>query len=154
VPNLELHSCLPAGVRRQLARDLLAWYWYFSSFLVTGWVAWVWPPGSRVKTPKRRGSQPRTTGEVPMFRFLFPKKGSGAFFVLVSLVLCAPAFGQQPRKFKVLHIGTSGSMALYAGSGTKEQTAIETLQSFIKTETGFDNDIARQKDYRELAQKM
>src|SRR5439155_17447571 len=44
--------------------------------------------------------------------------------------------------------------ALNAGSGTKEQTAIETLQGFIKTETGFDNDIVRQKDYQELARKM
>jgi ABC-type phosphate/phosphonate transport system substrate-binding protein len=89
-----------------------------------------------------------------MFRFLFLKKGTVPFFVLVTLVLCAPVFGQQPKKFKVLHIGTSGSMALYAGSGTKEQTAIETLQSFIKTETGFDNDIVRQKAYQELARKM
>jgi ABC-type phosphate/phosphonate transport system substrate-binding protein len=74
--------------------------------------------------------------------------------VVVMLILGAPGFGQQPKKIKVLHIGTSGSMALNAGSGAKEQTAIETLQSFIKTETGFDNDIARQKDYQELAHKM
>jgi ABC-type phosphate/phosphonate transport system substrate-binding protein len=74
--------------------------------------------------------------------------------LLTFLAVCAPAFGQQAKKIKVLHIGTSGSMALNAGSGTKEQTAIETLQSFIKTETGFDNDIVRQKNYQELTHKM
>jgi ABC-type phosphate/phosphonate transport system substrate-binding protein len=74
--------------------------------------------------------------------------------VLVALALCAAALGQQGKKIKVLHIGTSGSMALNAGSGAKERTAIDTLQSFIKTETGFDNDITPAKDYRELVQKM
>jgi ABC-type phosphate/phosphonate transport system substrate-binding protein len=101
-------------------------------------------------------------GEVRMFSFAFSthaeKKQTvplGMAGVLVTLlVLCAPAVAQQPKKFKVLHIGTSGSMALNAGSGTKEQTAIETLQSFIKTETGFDNDILRQKNYQDLAHKM
>src|SRR5438132_1698008 len=91
------------------------------------------------------------TGEVSMFR-LFSFAASGVLAAL--LVLWAPALGQQPKKIKLLHIGTSGSLALNAGSGAKEQTAMETLQSFIKTETGFDNDIVQQKNYHELAQKM
>jgi ABC-type phosphate/phosphonate transport system substrate-binding protein len=64
----------------------------------------------------------------------------------------APVLGQA-KKIDVLRIGTSGSLALNA-SGTKEQTALESLQSFIKTETGFNNEIIRQTNYQELVQKM
>jgi len=66
---------------------------------------------------------------------------------------CVPASGQQAKKIDVLRIGTSGSLALNA-SGTKEQTALEALQSFIRTETGFDNEIIQEKNYEELIQKM
>lgn len=65
-----------------------------------------------------------------------------------------PAHAQQAGKLDFLHIGTSGSLALSAGSGTKEQTAIETLESFIKSETGFNSDIVRQANYEELSKKM
>src|SRR5438128_11383973 len=65
----------------------------------------------------------------------------------------APAQGQQAKKIDVLHIGTTGTLALNA-SGTKEQTAQEALQSFIKAETGFDNEFIRQTNYEELTQKM
>jgi ABC-type phosphate/phosphonate transport system substrate-binding protein len=97
----------------------------------------------------KKGTAPlRREGQVPF-------SGISLAWVLVTLLgLCVPAFGQQPKKIKVLHIGTSGTLALSAGSGSKEQTAIETLRSFIKTETGFDNDIFRQRNYHELAQKM
>jgi ABC-type phosphate/phosphonate transport system substrate-binding protein len=78
---------------------------------------------------------------------------AGATAVLVSM-LSAPGAAQQPKKIKFLHIGTSGGMALNAASGTNEQTAIDTLRAFIKSETGFDNDIVRQASYQELAQKM
>jgi ABC-type phosphate/phosphonate transport system substrate-binding protein len=67
--------------------------------------------------------------------------------------LSAQAYGQQAKKIDVLHIGTSGSLALNA-SGTKEETALNALKSFIKSETGFDNEIIQQKDYEELVQKM
>jgi len=61
--------------------------------------------------------------------------------------------GQPAKKIDVLHIGTSGSLALNA-SGTKEETALDTLKSFIKSETGFDNELIQQKNYEELIQKM
>jgi ABC-type phosphate/phosphonate transport system substrate-binding protein len=67
--------------------------------------------------------------------------------------LGAPALGQQAKKLTVLHIGTSGALAVNV-SGTKEQTALGALQSFVKTETGFENEIIQQKNYEELAQKM
>ena len=80
---------------------------------------------------------------------------SGAMVWILAIFLLAqdPALGQPPKKIDVLRIGTSGSLALNT-SGTKEQTAIESLQSFIKTETGFENEVIRQKDYQEVIQKL
>src|SRR5438552_9870696 len=63
------------------------------------------------------------------------------------------AQGQSPKKIDVLQIGTSGSLALNA-SGSKDDTALEALQNFIKTETGFDNQVIQQKNYEEVVQKM
>ncbi|MBI1914204.1 MAG: PhnD/SsuA/transferrin family substrate-binding protein [Planctomycetes bacterium] len=63
------------------------------------------------------------------------------------------AADRQPAKIDVLHIGTSGSLASDT-SGEKEKGALETLQSFIKDETGLNNDIVREKSWSELADKM
>jgi ABC-type phosphate/phosphonate transport system substrate-binding protein len=62
------------------------------------------------------------------------------------------AHGQQ-TKIDVLRIGSSGTLTGEKG-GAKEKGAIKTLQSFIKDETGFDNEILRQKNWQELANKM
>jgi ABC-type phosphate/phosphonate transport system substrate-binding protein len=59
----------------------------------------------------------------------------------------------QTKKPNVLRIGTSGSLALDT-SGAKDDTALETLKSFIKTETGFDNEIIPQKNWSALAEKL
>jgi ABC-type phosphate/phosphonate transport system substrate-binding protein len=59
---------------------------------------------------------------------------------------------QEPSKGQLLRIGTSGSLAL--NTGVSESAAIDTLKSFIKDETGFDNDILKQKNWRELSEKM
>ena len=79
----------------------------------------------------------------------------GWAWVLVMMwgVFGVPAQAQQAKKISVLHIGTSGSLALNA-SGTKEETALDALKDFIKDETGFDNEIIKQKNYQELTQKM
>jgi ABC-type phosphate/phosphonate transport system substrate-binding protein len=76
--------------------------------------------------------------------------------LLVALVLGAlsgRAVQGQQAKIDVLHVGTSGTLT-GDPSGSREKTALETLQSFIKEETGLDNDILRQKSWRELADKM
>jgi ABC-type phosphate/phosphonate transport system substrate-binding protein len=76
--------------------------------------------------------------------------------VVLTLLAAGEAFaqGKQPaKKIDVLQIGTSGALALNA-SGTKEETALDALKSFVKTETGFDNEIIQQKNYEELVQKM
>jgi ABC-type phosphate/phosphonate transport system substrate-binding protein len=63
------------------------------------------------------------------------------------------AIGQQAKKIDALRIGTSGGLAINE-SGAKEEEARETLKTFIKDETGFDNEIIPQKDWRELADKL
>src|SRR5262245_37263176 len=72
------------------------------------------------------------------------------FFLFAFTVL---ASGQQASKLDVLRIGTSGKLAPEE-KGTKEEDALQTLQGFIRSETGFANDIAQQKDWRELAAKL
>jgi ABC-type phosphate/phosphonate transport system substrate-binding protein len=82
------------------------------------------------------------------------RRGAWVWGLLTLCVLSAPGYAQQGKKIEVLHIGTSGALALNAASGTKEETAIEALRGFIKSETGFDNDIVRAKNYEELVRKM
>jgi len=68
---------------------------------------------------------------------------------LLALLQAEPAAqAQQP-----LRIGTSGNLGL---SSSKEQakSAMTSLKQFIKDETGLDNEIVKQKDWRELAEKM
>jgi ABC-type phosphate/phosphonate transport system substrate-binding protein len=61
-------------------------------------------------------------------------------------------FSQDRGSPQVLHIGTSGSLAL--NSGVNEDTAIDTLKSFIRDETGFNNEITKQKNWKDVAEKM
>ncbi len=89
------------------------------------------------------------------FRLSALGRGYPAVLVMPALavvVAAAGALGQQAR-VTVLHIGTSGTLTSET-SKAKEKAALEMLQSFIKDETGFDNDIARQKSWSELADKM
>jgi len=58
----------------------------------------------------------------------------------------------QQAKIEVLRVGTSGTLS--SETDTKEKSALDTLRSFIKTETGLNNEIIRQKDWHELADKM
>jgi len=72
-----------------------------------------------------------------------------------AALLAIPAgriFGQQP-KLEILRIGSSDS---FTGStkADKEKAALNTLKAFIKEETGLDNEIQRQKGWRQLADKM
>jgi ABC-type phosphate/phosphonate transport system substrate-binding protein len=82
-------------------------------------------------------------------RSVFPACALAALLGLVGAL--APA--QQPRKVDVLRIGTSGRLAVDE-SGDKQEGALETLRGFIKSETGFDNEILPQRNYLELAEKL
>lgn len=70
---------------------------------------------------------------------------------LSLLVGNGDAYGQQAQ-VQILDIGTSGTLA--GEKAEKEKAALQTLQSFIKEETGLANNINRQKDWRELGEKM
>jgi ABC-type phosphate/phosphonate transport system substrate-binding protein len=96
---------------------------------------------------------------MPMVKSSFCSHGinrSGATLVLAVLLslLGTRANAQQAGKLTFLHIGTSGHLALNSSSGVEEKTAIDTLKAFIKSETGFDNDIVREKKYEELVRRM
>jgi len=73
--------------------------------------------------------------------------GLGALLLIPGAV----ARGQQP-KLQVLRIGTSGTLT--GTSGAREKAGLKTLRTFITEETGLKNEILREKDWQELADKM
>ena len=81
------------------------------------------------------------------------RRPAGLAVGLVAFFTFAAAGGQPAAQVKVLRIGTSGTLAQET-QADKEEAALDTLKSFIKSETGFDNEIVRQKDWRELAEKL
>jgi ABC-type phosphate/phosphonate transport system substrate-binding protein len=74
--------------------------------------------------------------------------------ILAALVIFTGTlvFGQGKAP-EVLRIGTSGSLAADKSKG-KEKSALDSLQNFIKSETGLNNEILTQKDWRSLVQAM
>ena len=80
-------------------------------------------------------------------------------FVLVACVAAALAVipsalvNAWQNKSDPLRIGTSGNLT-GVKEGSKEKAALTTLQAFIKDETGMNDEIMRQKNWRELAEKM
>jgi ABC-type phosphate/phosphonate transport system substrate-binding protein len=81
------------------------------------------------------------------YRFVLCALGV-AVITSVSLALAQAA----PGKIDVLHVGTSGTLT--GEKSSREKGALESLKSFIKEVTELDNDITRQKDWRELTDKM
>jgi ABC-type phosphate/phosphonate transport system substrate-binding protein len=67
------------------------------------------------------------------------------------VALCAMTAEGRAAKIDVLRIGTSQALEPQGGD---DKSALETLRSFIKDETGLDNEIVRQKSWKELADKM
>jgi ABC-type phosphate/phosphonate transport system substrate-binding protein len=61
--------------------------------------------------------------------------------------------GQQSQ-LNVLRIGMSCSTTADPVAKKKDEAALETLKSFIKEETGFNNEIVPQKNWHELVDKM
>jgi len=74
--------------------------------------------------------------------------------VAIFLVLSCAAADEQQVKVDVLLIGTSGTLHPDRVNPKTEQAGLETLKSFIKDETGLTNEIVRQDNWRELADKM
>src|SRR5262245_53715471 len=72
---------------------------------------------------------------------------------LIVLPAYGPRLNAQQTRPETLRIGTSGSLAPERG-GQKNESALSTLKGFIQEETGLNNEIVRQKDWRELADGM
>jgi ABC-type phosphate/phosphonate transport system substrate-binding protein len=87
---------------------------------------------------------------------LFPPRRRSVILTLAlaaGVVLPVLAASARQAKIDVLHIGSSGTLTAEKND-SKEKGALETLRNFIKEETGLNNDIVRQKDWCELADKM
>src|SRR5262249_17506207 len=70
--------------------------------------------------------------------------------IALAAMVASTGSGQQPN-MDVLRIGNSGSLKAV---GANEQETLKSLQSFIRDETGFNNEIIRQKDWQELSEKL
>jgi ABC-type phosphate/phosphonate transport system substrate-binding protein len=71
----------------------------------------------------------------------------------MSLLVVTEPSGRGADAPKMLRIGASGGI-LFGGSKEKEKGAIDSLKEFIKDETGLNNEIITQKDWKELTEKM
>jgi ABC-type phosphate/phosphonate transport system substrate-binding protein len=76
-----------------------------------------------------------------------------AFGLATLLAIPAAVVTARQGKIEVLRIGSSGTLT-GGKQSDKEKSALETLKSFIKDETGLNNEILRQKDWQELTNKM
>src|SRR5438105_4122638 len=76
-----------------------------------------------------------------------------ACLAAVFLVTAAGGFDERRGEANVLRIGSSGSLAASADPA-RDKAAIESLESFIKSETGMDSKIFRHKSWHEVADKM
>ncbi len=65
----------------------------------------------------------------------------------------ALAHARQGGKVDVLHVGTTGTLTAEK-QNDKEKAALAALTGFIKDETGYTNDITRQKGWKELTDKL
>lgn len=70
----------------------------------------------------------------------------------VALVCAGDRGDARQEKPSVLKIGTDGTLTTEKGG--REKGALGTLRRFIQDETGMKNEIDRQSDWRELAEKM
>jgi ABC-type phosphate/phosphonate transport system substrate-binding protein len=81
-------------------------------------------------------------------RFVYPLLASAALLAVPVL-----AAGGGKEKSEVLHIGTSGPLCSEK-DGTKEKAVLAALALFIKNETGINDEIVRQKDWCDLADRL
>jgi ABC-type phosphate/phosphonate transport system substrate-binding protein len=89
--------------------------------------------------------RPRRSG---LFCLLIP-----SVVTVVVAVSCPPGRAQD-KKIDLLKIGSSGTFMSETGDRKKEEAALQTLREFMKEETMMDNEIVKEKDWAELAQKM
>jgi ABC-type phosphate/phosphonate transport system substrate-binding protein len=94
-----------------------------------------------------------TPGEAAM-SLLEPSSRKHLCSILLASAFLAALFagGGKAARAEDLLIGTSGTIG--DTQEAKEKSALETLRAFIKEETGMNNQITPQRDWRELADKM
>jgi ABC-type phosphate/phosphonate transport system substrate-binding protein len=73
--------------------------------------------------------------------------------LIAAALLALPGLARAQQARAVVKIGTSGTLSS-ATSNAKEVAALDTMQQFIKEQTGLDDQIVRQKNWRDLAQQM
>lgn len=78
---------------------------------------------------------------------------AGLTAALLALALAAIGEAPAQKEATVLRIGASSSLSVEK-SAEKEKAAVESLRSFIKEQTGFDNVIHHEKTWIDLAEKM
>jgi ABC-type phosphate/phosphonate transport system substrate-binding protein len=90
---------------------------------------------------------------------MFPSlsnKRSPQILLLIGTLAAVPAllvYGQQPKAPGLLHIGASQSLAT-GNSRAQEETAMASLRTYIKDQTGLNNEIQRDLNWRTMAKKM
>jgi len=72
----------------------------------------------------------------------------------VAVLLVAPEARTEPRKAEANELRIGSSSLAASTDPAKDKGAIDSLESFIKSETGMDSKILRQKTWREVADKM
>jgi len=78
------------------------------------------------------------------------------FFLGLAVFLAVPrgtGTAQQPKRDN-LRMGTSGKLTGQGADGAREKAGLDSLKSYIKDETGFDNEIIQQTDWQELAEQL
>lgn len=86
-------------------------------------------------------------------RLVRPGPMALAVALTIALVFSGAATEGNPGGGTLLQIGTSGSLAHQPDDG-KATMARNMLQTFIREETGLNNRIGTEKDWRELAEKL
>jgi ABC-type phosphate/phosphonate transport system substrate-binding protein len=73
--------------------------------------------------------------------------------VLVGVALGLPSALAARQKVDVLRVGTSGALTTEK-QNDKEKAALVSLKGFIKEVTGYNNEITRETDWKELTDKL
>lgn len=73
--------------------------------------------------------------------------------ISIAALVAVAAWATAENQARPLRIGSSGGMGP-SETGAKEKAGMETLRSFIKEETGLENEITRESDWRELVANM
>lgn len=68
---------------------------------------------------------------------------------LTTTLMLALGAGVKATPISTLRIGTAGSLAATAGAN-REAAVLDTLRDFIKSETGFTNEIVKQESWQQL----